>query len=147
MADSAGDEDAIRALLDRRIDAMRRKDADAAIATLTGDVVSFELAPPLGLGPAQARDAEALRGWFSSWSGPVEIEMRDLVIEVDGTIAWCRSLNRLGGIRSDGRKVGFWMRSTLGLRKTAEGWRIAHGHSSVPLLMDGSYRGAMDLEP
>ena len=147
MADSAGDEDAIRALLDRRIEAMRRKDAEAAIATLTEDVVSFELAPPLSLGPAGAHDAGALRGWFAAWSGPVEIEMRDLVIEVDGSIAWCRSLNRLSGTRTDGREVGFWMRSTLGLRKTADGWRIAHGHSSVPLLMDGSYRGAMDLEP
>lgn len=147
MADGAGDEEAIRALLERRVVAMRFKDADAAIATLADDVVSFELAPPLALGPGGARDADALRAWFALWSGPVEIDMRDLVIEVDGSIAWCRSLNRLSGTRTDGRAVDFWMRSTLGLRKTAEGWRIAHGHSSVPLLMDGTYRGAMDLEP
>lgn len=141
------DEEAIRTLLDKRVTAMRDKDAEAAVATLTEDVVTFELAPPLALGPDQARDADALRAWFGGWDGPIEVELRDLVIEAEGSVAWCRSLNRLSGTLKGGRAVSFWMRSTLGLRRTAEGWRIAHGHTSAPFLMDGSYRAALDLQP
>lgn len=141
------EKEAIRVLLDRRIDAMRHKDADAAVATLSDDIVSFELAAPLSLRPEQARSADGLRAWLGLWQGPIEIEMRELRIAVEGSVAWCHSLNRLRGLRNDGREVDYWMRSTLGLRKTSEGWRIAHGHTSVPLLMDGSYRGAMDLQP
>ena len=142
-----GDEAAIRALLDRRVAAMRDKDASAAIETLAADIVAFELAPPLRLGPAQARDLAALRGWFELWEGPVEIEIRDLVIEVSGDIGFAHSLNRLSGIRRGGGPVDFWMRSTLGLRRTEGGWKIAHGHSSVPFAMDGSYRALLDLKP
>lgn len=27
------------------------------------------------------------------------------------------------------------------------GWKIAHGHSSVPFAMDGSFRALLDLKP
>jgi ketosteroid isomerase-like protein len=40
-----------------------------------------------------------------------------------------------------------WMRSTLGFRKIDGTWKISHGHSSVPFLMDGSYRAALQLTP
>ena len=40
-----------------------------------------------------------------------------------------------------------WMRSTLGFRKVSGAWKIAHGHSSLPFVMDGSYRAALDLKP
>jgi hypothetical protein len=26
-------------------------------------------------------------------------------------------------------------------------WKIAHGHESVPMQMDGSFRAAIDLKP
>lgn len=141
------DEMAIRALIDERVAAMRDKDAARAVATLTPDIVAFELAPPLGIGPEQARDAAGLAAWFAVWEGPVTIEIRDLTIAVGGDIAWCHSLNRLGGTRGDGHVVDMWMRSTLGLRRLTEGWRIAHGHTSVPFHMDGSFRAATSLKP
>ena len=40
-----------------------------------------------------------------------------------------------------------WMRSTLAFRRAGGAWKIAHGHSSVPFRMDGSYRAATDLQP
>ena len=141
------DEMAIRALIDERIAAMRHKDAARAIATLAPDIAAFELAPPLGIGPEQARDRAALEAWFAIWDGPVTVEVRELTIAVGGEVAWCHSLNRLGGTRVDGAVVDMWMRSTLGLRRLAEGWRIAHGHTSVPFHMDGSFRAATSLKP
>jgi ketosteroid isomerase-like protein len=141
------DEAAIRALIDERAAAMREKDAARATATLAEDVVAFELAPPLALGPEAARDAAALAAWLSAWEGPVGIEIRDLHVEASGDIGWSRSLNRLHGTLKGGRSVDLWMRSTLAFRKAGGAWKIVHGHSSVPFHMDGSYRAATDLEP
>jgi len=146
-ADPAGAEAAIRALIDERVEAMRTKDAKRAIATLAEDAVAFELAPPLSLGPEQARDMAGLEAWFGTWRGPVVITLRELKVAVSGDVAYAHSLNRMRGTKTDGREVDFWMRSTLGFRKTADGWKIAHGHTSVPFHMDGSYRAALDLEP
>lgn len=141
------DENEIRELVEERAAAMRDKDAARAVATSAPDIVAFELAPPLALGPEQARDEAALAAWLGGWDGPLEIEIRDLHIAVSGDVGWSRSLNRLSGRLKGGREVEMWMRSTLGFRKVAGAWKIAHGHSSVPFLMDGSYRAALDLVP
>ena len=137
----------IRALIDERTAAMRDKDAARAVATLASDVVVFELAPPLSVGAEPAHDAAALAVWLAGWDGPVGVEMRDLHIETGGDIGWSRSLNRLYGKLTNGREVDMWFRSTLAFRKVDGAWKIAHGHSSVPFLMDGSYRAALELVP
>lgn len=137
----------IRALIEERAAAMRDKDAARAMATLADDVVAFELAPPLSLGPETARDEAGLAAWLSGWDGPVGIEIRDLHIEAGGDSGWCRSLNRLHGTLKGGRAVDMWMRSTLAFRRQDGAWKIAHGHSSVPFLMDGTFRAATDLKP
>jgi ketosteroid isomerase-like protein len=33
------------------------------------------------------------------------------------------------------------------LRKTGDGWNVAHEHKSVPFYMDGTNRPAFDLRP
>lgn len=141
------DEAGIRALIDERTAAIRNRDPARAMATLAADVVAFELAPPLALGPDAALDESGLAAWLSGWDGPVGIEIRDLHIETGGDVGWCRSLNRLYGILKGGRQVDMWMRSTLAFRREDGGWRIVHSHSSVPFLMDGSFRAATDLKP
>ena len=141
------DEAEIRALIEERSAAIRDKDAARAMATLAGDVIAFELAPPLALGPAAARDEAGLAAWLAGWDGPVGIEIRDLHVEAGGAVGWSRSLNRLHGTLKGGRTVDMWMRSTLAFRKVGGAWKIVHGHSSVPFLMDGSYRAATDLKP
>ena len=143
----SGDEAAIRALIMRRVAAIRAKNAAAAIETLADDVIAFELPPPLRLRPQQARDLAALQAWFDLWEGPVQIEIKELAVHAGGDVGFAHSLNRLGGIRRGGGAVDFWMRSTLGFRKSQGVWKIAHGHSSVPFAMDGSYRALLDLQP
>jgi ketosteroid isomerase-like protein len=141
------DEAEIRALIEERAAAIRDKDAARAVATLATDIVAFELAPPLALGPEAARDETGLVVWLSGWEGPVGIEIRELHVEAGGDVGWCRSLNRLHGTLKGGREVDLWMRSTLAFRREDGAWKIAHGHSSVPFLMDGSFRAAVDLSP
>lgn len=144
---NAGEQTAIKAVIAERVEAMRVKDPARAMAVLSDEVVAFELAPPLRLGPAEARDEAALAAWLDGWQGGVDIEVARLTVAASGEVAFAHSLNRLRGTRPDGREVDFWMRSTLGLRKQSGQWKIAHGHTSVPFHMDGSFRAALDLEP
>lgn len=141
------DTDAIGALVEARADAMRRKDAAAATALLADDVIAFEMVPPLALPPGAAKDEALLAAWFASWDGPIEIEVRDLVIHAGGDVGYCHSLNRLTGTRVGGARTDIWMRSTLGFERAAEGWRIAHGHTSVPFDPADGFRARLDLKP
>ena len=139
-------QDEIRALIERRIAAMRSKDANAAIACLAEDVVAFELAPPLALPPGAARDAEGLAAWLGGFE-ELDFSVRDMTIEAGGDVGFAHALHHLSGTRPGGRPVSLWMRSTLCFRREAGGWKIAHAHTSVPFHMDGSFRAAVDLQP
>jgi ketosteroid isomerase-like protein len=141
------DVEAIRALIEARPDAMRRKDAAAAVALLADDIVAFEMIPPLVLPAEAARSEQAMTGWFAGWEGGIEIEIRDLVIHVDGEVAFTHSLNRLAGMRLGGGRTDIWMRSTLGFRRTPDGWRIVHGHTSVPFDPADGFKARLDLHP
>jgi PhnB protein len=134
---------ALRALIDDWAEAMRAKDADRAMAHCAADVVTFDLAPPL-VSSVNAKDLEA---WFATWQGPLGYEVRDLKIGAGEDVAFCHSLNRLSGTKTDGEKADVWFRQTLCFRKIRGDWRIAHQHESVPFYMDGSYRAAVDLKP
>ena len=141
------DEDAIRALIDAQVDAFRRRDAAAAVATLAEGVVAFEMIPPLVMPPETARSEQAMAGWFAGWEGPIGIEIRDLVIHVGGDVGFSHSLNRLHGTRLGGGLTDIWMRSTLGFRRNADGWRIVHGHTSVPFDPVDGLKARLDLRP
>jgi ketosteroid isomerase-like protein len=136
----------IHALLDQVSKAHHEKDAESIVAAYAPDAVVFNLAPPLrSLMMAKAADVKA---WLDTWDGPVEHEARDFSFEINGNAAFGYGYYRLGGNpKSAGRKVSFWMRATLFLRREADGWRIVHEHTSVPFYMDGSLRPAFDLEP
>ena len=110
------------------------------------DIVTFDLAPPLQCAGADAL-RQSLAAWFPTFRGPVGYEVRDLTITTDGDVAFCRSLNRISGTRTDGEKTDVWVRATVGLRRIDGRWQVTHEHSSVPFYMDGSYRAAVDLKP
>ena len=137
---------AIEALIEERIAAIRAKDATRAIATLANDIVAFELAPPLAIATDAALDEAGFAAWLAGFE-QLDIEVRDLVVEADEQVGFARALHHLTGTRPGGRAVSLWLRSTLCFRKQADGWRIAHAHSSVPMMMDGSFRAAIDLAP
>jgi PhnB protein len=67
--------------------------------------------------------------------------------EADEWVGFGRALHHLTGTRVGGQTVSLWMRSTPCFRREADGWRIVHAHTSVPMLMDGTFRAAVDLDP
>jgi ketosteroid isomerase-like protein len=137
-------ENQIRSLIDDWARAMRAKDVDSVMAHYAPHSVTFDLAPPL---ISTSADATGLQAWFSTWQGPIGYQIRDLNITAADDAAFCHSLNRLSGTKTDGERADIWFRQTLCLRKIGGEWRIMHQHESVPFYMDGSYRAAVDLKP
>lgn len=133
---------AIAAVLERWVQALRDKDTAAVAACHTDDFLQFSLAPPL----VADRERKFLQDWFDTWEGPIHYNLRDLVIEADETLAFTHSLNHLSGTQH-GKKVDTWFRETKGLRKVNGEWKIAHEHQSVPFAMDGSFKALVDLKP
>ena len=124
--------EAVRATIGGRIEAMKRRDASAAVAMLDPLIVAFEVAGPPQVTSEQARDVTATQAWLNSFLTGPRIEVSELKIFADGGVAFCHSLHRLSGTMNDGRKIDVVLRSTLGLRKVDDEWLIIHAHTSVP---------------
>ena len=137
---STADDEQIRAVIADRAAAMHNRDPERFVAHYASQITKFDLAPPLVYEGPEARDVEALRAWFASHpGGPVGYEIHDLAVTLSGDVAFCHSLNQVGG--------ALWFRSTLGLHKIGGAWRITHEHNSTPFYMDGSDKAALDLQP
>lgn len=141
------DEERIREVLEDRAAATKARDARRFLSHTTPDLVEFSLAPPLQYQGPQARDPQAIEAWYATWQGPVEVTLTQLEITVGGDVAFCHSINRMHGTKADGFEVELWSRATVGLRRIDGTWKITHAHDSVPFLMDGSGRAALDLKP
>ena len=138
------DEVRIRNLIDRRINALYARDADAVLSCFATDIVSFSLAPPL---ISAMIDTKAYEAWFATWRGSIGTEIRDLTIAVSSDLGVSHSLNLMTGTSGGGHEVKLWYRQTLSFRKIGGHWKIAHEHNSVPFYMDGGFRAAIDLKP
>ena len=136
----------IRELINCWAKALRAKDVDGVMALYAADIVSFDLAPPLQYVGAE-RLRQNLDDWFPTFIGPIGYEIADLSITVGGAVGFCRSLNRLNGMRTGGENTDVWFRATVCCRKIEDKWMIVHEHTSVPLYMDGTGRAAIDLKP
>jgi ketosteroid isomerase-like protein len=143
-AATASDADAIRAVTDAIAAAAYRKDAAAMARHYAPAAVIADLAPPL---LSRGFDVAKAQSWLDDWDGPVEIEMRELVIEVDGDLGLCHGLQYVRARTPQGEGAAWWSRVTLAFARMADAWRITHEHNSVPFYMDGSYRAAIDLDP
>jgi ketosteroid isomerase-like protein len=134
----------IRSTIDSWAQAIRAKDAAGVSGQQTPDFVQFDFAPPLQtIGP----NPQGLQDWFATWRGPVGYELTELRVTAGEDVAFCHALIHMTGSRTDGSQSDVWFRNTLCLRKVGDAWKIAHGHESVPMYMDGSFKAAIDLKP
>jgi len=138
-------EEAIKTLIESRAQAVRDKDVERLMAQVDPSAISFDVVGPLRFAGADAARRRA-QEWFASFAGPIEIEIRDLHIEVAANIGYCHSLTRIGGTLAVGMKVDMWVRSTVCLVKRDEQWAIVHQHTSVPFEVKTG-RAALDLKP
>jgi uncharacterized protein (TIGR02246 family) len=128
----SSDEASIRALETRFAAAVSAKDVGAVMKTYSPDVFVFDLVPPRQYVGADAygKDWQAL---FAGFSGPVHMEISDLAISTDGTVAYGHSIQRITGADPSGAKVDITARVTDIYRKVEGDWRIVQEHVSVPV--------------
>jgi PhnB protein len=143
MPNTAADEVAIRRAIDAWTQGLHDKDAKGVAACLADDLVVYSLAPPL----VATEDGGGLQAWFDTWSSPIGYDLADLAIAAAGDVAFAHGLAHMSGTKTDGEVVDLWFRCTLGLRERGGAWKIVHTHESVPFLMDGSFKAAIDLKP
>jgi ketosteroid isomerase-like protein len=62
-------------------------------------------------------------------------------------VAFCHSLNRSSGTRTNGEETDVWVRATVCLRKIGDRWTVTHEHVSVPFEMEPPYKASLDLRP
>jgi PhnB protein len=146
-AAGGGEEERVRLVLERRAQCLWEKDASALAALYGAGVVTFDLAPPLAQAGAAVTGTSGWQGWFDTWESPIGLEITELAVDVEGSLAVCHSLNRMRGTKTDGAIVDLWFRATVALRRVAGVWVIVHEHNSVPFLMDGSGLAALELRP
>lgn len=144
MTDRQAIENEINAMLSARAEALGNRKAAEATSYLTDDAVHFSLAPPLAV---LGKDEKALAQWFDTWKGPIGGDVRDGKLTAGDDVAFWTGLVNMTGTKTDGVEVDLWFRVTLGLVKTASGWKVAHEHESVPFAMDGSGLALLDLKP
>jgi len=144
MTDRKAIENEINTMLMARAEAFGSKSAKEATSYSADDIVHYSLAPPLA---TIGKDEKGLQGWFDTWEGPIGGDVRDEKLTVGEDVAFWTGLVNMTGTKTDGTKVDLWFRQTLGLVKTASGWKVAHEHESVPFAMDGSGLALFDLKP
>ena len=144
-AHQAQDEVAIRERIDTLREAIQTGDLEAMKTIFAPNLVSFDMEPPLRHLGAETK----WKNWekvFTIYRTPLEYEVRDPTVIVDGDLAVVYSLNRISGSLATGDKNAFWVRWTGVWRKLDGVWMIAHDQVSVPTYFPEG-RAALDLTP
>jgi uncharacterized protein YndB with AHSA1/START domain/ketosteroid isomerase-like protein len=140
----AEDQVAIRAIFGDYTNAMFGKTTDLALKHFAQDVTDYNLAPPL---QHRGIDRIGLQAWFDGWAGPVGWALGELTVDVGGDTAFAYGLGHMMGTKKDGEDVDLWTRLTVCFARRDGVWKIVHQHTSVPFMMDGSFKAAVDLTP
>lgn len=137
--------DQVRALVADRVEAVRARDVDRAMASIASDILVFDVVNALQVVGKEASKART-EAWFSSFEGPIGFEIRDLQVHAGDEVAFSHSLNRYSGTQTGPIEIDMWVRATTCYRKIAGKWLVTHEHQSVPF--DGeSGRASLDLSP
>lgn len=111
--------------------AIRARDIDGVLSLYAPKVVSFDLNPPLRYAGADNK-RRAWQEFFTTYTGPVGYEIRDLNVTTDGNLAFVHSLNHVRGTLAGGHIADLWVRWTACFRRIDGVWLVAHDHVSVP---------------
>ena len=139
------DEVTIRERIDTLALAIRTGDMDAVRTIFAPHLVSFDIEPPLRHLGAEAK----WKNWekvFTIYELPLEYDIRDLTVLVDGDLAVVYSVNRISGTLTNGAKTDQWVRWTAAWQRIDGQWMIAHDQVSVPTYFPEG-RSALDLTP
>jgi len=136
-------------LVAQRVDdwakALRAKDIDAVMSLYAPNVVSFDIVPPLRYAGSDNKRS-AWQEAFAASDGPINYEVRDLIIAMHGDLAFAHSLNHMSGRSVGGDVIDLWLRWTACFRRIDGVWLVVHDHASVPAQLE-SGQAAVELKP
>ena len=135
----------IRRLVEKRLEAIRAKDAEGATSAAAPDVLLFDVVNPLQSTGANAEKSRA-EEWFSTFQGPIGYEILDLQITAASEVGFSHGLNHASGTTKDGTRFDMWWRATACYRKIDGRWMITHEHNSVPFDMTNG-QASLGLKP
>lgn len=126
-----GDIHAVRALIERWAEAVRREDLTGIRADHDPDILMFDVPPPFlsrGLDAYMA----TWRLFFSGVEKPVSFSFEDIEVTAGSDVAFATAKGKCVDIDRAGRREPLEFRLTMGLRKIDGKWRIMHEHHSLP---------------
>lgn len=130
---SATDDQAeIRDLLNRWVTAIRARDLDAVLMDHTDDIVMFDVPPPYGGVRGIDNYSHTWPPFFEFIATGAFFDLLELDITAGETVAYAFALLRCGSPVELTAKPAQRLRLTLGLRKDAGRWQVAHEHHSFP---------------
>jgi len=141
------DEAQIRALIERRANALRTKNATETLSTQTEDFAQYPLTSVLEHTAAKPMAKEDFEAVFAGIDGPVSYETLAVDVKAGDRVAVSNSLARINADLVGGAQLDMWFRKTLVFEKTNGTWLISLEHESVPLSSDGTGRAATELQP
>lgn len=111
-------------------DAFCRKDTPRLMALYAPDAVIYDAIPPFAshVDGLRAKVADCLRYFPDDFA----VETREVQVEASGDLASAHFIWHFTKLPPGHPAGRHWLRSSLVLRRTAEGWRIIHDHCSAP---------------
>ncbi|UGQ11463.1 nuclear transport factor 2 family protein [Yinghuangia sp. ASG 101] len=131
------DTDQIRALIERWARAVHRGDLVTVVADHTDDIVMFDVPPPYEGVRGMAAYREVWPPFFRWQAQGAVFALEELDVTAGEDVAFAYALLRCGTPQELAARPGFRLRLTLGLRKDAGRWVVAHEHHSFPDLSTG----------
>lgn len=126
-----GEVQAIRALIQRWAEAVRREDMTAICADHDPDILMFDVPPPFSSHGLDAYMA-TWRLFFSSVEKPVSFSFEEIEVTAGSDVAFATAKGKCVNIDRAGRREPLEFRLTMGLRKVDGKWRVMHEHHSLP---------------
>lgn len=125
------DEAEIRGLIADWSRAVEAKDARAIVRDYCPDAVLFDAIPPARVVGAAAIGAIWAQ-CFPHFPEKFRSEHKDLVVQVDGEVAFAHGLHHFVPEPADHPAGATWMRVTLCFQRVEGRWGVVHEHVSVP---------------
>ena len=125
------DETEIRALIDRWALAVRSENHAAIRANRDANILMFDVPPPFS---SRGLDAymDTWRLFFDNNAKPITFTLEDLEITAGSLVAFATAKGRCVNIDHNNQPEPLEFRLTIGLKKIAGQWLIAHEHHSLP---------------
>ena len=127
------DDDLIRELIERWARAVHAGDLDGVLADHAADIVMFDVPPP----DDGVRGIDAYRDCWPplfEWQRQGAVfDLVELDVVAGADVAYAHALLRCGTPEELAKEPDRRLRLTLGLRREAGRWVVAHEHHSFPL--------------